>query len=106
LGLQSIVADGRGCLHCSLNISGFNELPLGLRPVRPGYGQAVSLQLHSDLQTIRLGLAHRTLLLLHLWQQSELVLKMVADLVSSHIGLRELAGFAADIASAETPLKV
>ena len=64
------------------------------------------MQLHSHLQTIRLGLPHCTLLLLHLWQQSELVLKVVADLVSNHIGLRELAGLAADVATTEAPLKV
>jgi hypothetical protein len=58
------------------------------------------------LADIRLGLPHCTLFLLHLWKQSELVLKVVADLVSNHVGLRELAGLAADVASAEAPLKV
>ena len=68
--------------------------------------EAVCLQLHSDLETIRLSLRHCTLRLLHLRQQSELVLNVVADLVSNHIGLRELAGLAPDVASAEAPLKV
>ena len=86
LVLQSIVSDGRSCLHCSFNVSGFNKLPLSLRTVCPGSSEAVCLQLHADLQTICLGLPHCLLLLLYLWQQSELVLKVVTDLVSNHVG--------------------
>ena len=104
--LQPVISNGRSRLHCSFNVSGLNELPLSLRAVRPGSSEAVCLQLHSDLQTIRIGLPHCTLFLLHLWQQSELVLKVVADLVSNHVGLRELAGLASDVASAEAPFKV
>ena len=32
--LQPIVSDGRSGLHCSFNVSGFNELPLSLRATR------------------------------------------------------------------------
>ena len=77
-----------------------------MRAVRPDAGKTIGLQLHPDLQAVGLCLAHSTLRLLDLRQQSQLVLDMMPDLVRNHIGLRELAGLAADIASAEATLEI
>src|SRR5262245_11247945 len=64
---------------------GFNELPACARFARAAARQSVC----KSTRTCRLfasGLPHCALLLLDLWQQSELVLKVVADLVSNHTG--------------------
>ena len=59
---------------------------------RPDAGEAIGLQLDPHLNAVGLGLAaRRLLLLLHLRQDAEQVLHVMADLVRDHIGLRELA---------------
>src|SRR5260370_518213 len=106
LPLQSIVTDRRSGRHRCFNIPRLNKLPFLLGTVCPDAGEAVRLQFYADLQAVGLRLVHPTLLLLHLRQNAELVLNVVTDLMRDHIGLRELAGFAANIATAEAPLTV
>src|SRR5262249_5347889 len=69
-------------------------------------GKAIGLQLDPNLQGVGFSLAHPTLRLLYLRQQSEQILHVVADLVRDHVGLRELAGFTADIAGPKPSLKI
>ena len=104
--LQPIVTDGGCRLHSSFDIARFDEPPLFLRVVRPHPGKAVGLQLDSYLKLIAFDRVHTALCFLHLGQDSEQILHVVADLVSDHIGLRELAALASDIAAAETPLEI
>src|SRR5260221_2334137 len=106
LPLQSIVTDRRSGRHRCFNIPWLNKLPFLLGTVCPDAGEAVRLQFYADLQAVGLRLVHPTLPLLHLGQNAELVLDAVTDLMRDHIGLRELAGVAANIATAEAPLKV
>ncbi len=106
LPLQSIVTDRRSGRHRCFNIPRLNKLPFLLGTVCPDAGEAVRLQFYADLQAVGLRLVHPTLLLLHLRQNAELVLDVVTDLMRDHIRLGELAGFAANIATAEAPLKV
>src|SRR5262245_58263864 len=104
--LQAIIANGGGRLHGCLDVAGLEELPLFLRVMGPYPGKAVGLQLDADLELIGFASVHTLLRLLHLWQDSEQVLHMVADLVSNHVGLRELAALASDVAAAETLLDI
>jgi hypothetical protein len=46
------------------------------------------------------------LFFLHPGQNAELILHVVTDLMRNHIGLRELAGLATDITTAEASLQV
>jgi hypothetical protein len=106
LSLQPIIAYGRSRLQRRFNVSGFNKLPLWVSAVCPYTGKAISLQLNSDLQAIGFDLVHPALRLLNLWQHSKLVLHMMPDLMGNHIGLRELAGLASDVAHAKALLEV
>jgi hypothetical protein len=85
--LQAIISDGCSRLKGSLDITRFDELPLCLGAVGPDAGKAIRLQLHSDLQGIRLSLVHSALRFLHLGEYPKLVLNMVANLVGDHISL-------------------
>ena len=104
--LQSIVADGRRRLHGRLDIAGLNEAPLLLCVVRPHPGKAVGLQLDAHLKLIALNRVHGALRFLHLGQDSEQILHVMTDLVRDHIGLRELAAFASNIAAAEASFQI
>src|SRR5215467_1550990 len=106
LTLQAIIADGGGRLHGGLDVAGLEEAPFLLRVVCPYAGQAVGLQLDANLELIGLSLVEALLRLLHLRQDAEQILHVVADLVRDHVGLRELAALASDLAAAETPLDV
>ena len=90
----------------AVHISGFNEVPLCLTSVGPDASQAIGLQLDADLQIVGLGLIHGTLRLLRFWQHTQQVLYVVTNLVSNHVGLRELASLTADLASTQTPFEV
>src|SRR5271168_2424314 len=59
--LQAIISDGRSGLQRRFDVTRFDELPLCLGAVRPDAGKAIRLQLHPDLQRIRLRLVHSTL---------------------------------------------
>src|SRR5258705_7290443 len=105
--LERIVADrGRGA-HSGFDVAGLEEGRLALAPqvlilvARPDAGEAIRLQLDPHLDLVPLGLADGALRLLRLRQDAEQVLHVMADLVRDHIGLRELAGLAADVAAAE-----
>ena len=74
------------------SMSPASSMPCLLRAVRPDAGEAVGLQLGADRQRIRLSLAELLLALMHVGEDAEHVLHMVADLVRQHIGLREIAG--------------
>src|SRR5262249_52542932 len=104
--LQSIVADGRRRLHGRLHIAAREEPPLPLRVVRPHPGKAVGLQLDSYLKLVAFDRVHAALRFLHLGQDSEQILHVMTDLVRDHVGLRELAAFASNIAATETPLEI
>ena len=103
---RSIVADGRRRLHGRLHIAGLDEAPLLLRVVCPNPGKAVGLQLDAHLKLIALNRVHGALRFLHLGQDSEQILHVMADLMRDHVGLRELAAFASNIAAAETSLEI
>ena len=84
---------------------GSRKLALRLGVVRPDAGEAVGLQLDPHLQRLAPRLSPAALLrLLHLRQDAEQVLHVMADLVRDHIGLRELAGLAAAAAEARLEL--
>ena len=84
-----------------VDVAGLQQLPLLLGVMRPDAGEAVGLQLDAHLHAVGLDLrAGRALRLLHLGQDAEQVLHVMADLVRDHIGLRELAGLAAAAAEA------
>src|SRR3974390_100814 len=87
-------------------MTGFNEVPLCLTAVGPDASQAIGFQGAPDLQTIGLGLIHSTLRLLHFWQHTQQVLYVVTNLVSNHVGLRELARLTAHLTGTQTPLEV
>src|SRR5262245_1281247 len=104
--LQAIVSDGGRCLHGRLDVAGLDQPPLLLRVVRPDPGKAVGLQLDPHLELIGVGLVHGALHRLHPRQNAEQVLHVMTDLVRDHVGLRELAALAPDLAAAETPLEI
>jgi len=106
LPLQSIVANGGRGLQGGFDIAGLDEPPLRLGAIRPDARQAICLQLNPDLKCIGVGLFNSLLCLLHLRQDAKLVLHVMPDFVGDYIGLRKLAGFAADVTTAETLLKV
>src|SRR5262245_40475153 len=109
LALQGIVADRCRGAQRRLNVSRLDERRLALTAqililvARPDAGEAIGLQLdlHLDAVRLRAAAAGGALRLLRLGQDAEQVLHVVADLVCDHVGLRELAGFAADVAAAE-----
>jgi hypothetical protein len=72
----------------------------------PNAGKTIRLEFDANLQAIGLHLVHPTLFLLHPRQKAELVLNVMPDLMRNHVGLRELAGFAASITTAEASLQV
>jgi hypothetical protein len=106
LPLQSIVANGGSRLQGGFDIAGLDESPLCLGAIRPDARQAICLQLNPDLKCIGVGLFDSLLCLLYLRQDAKLVLHVMPDFVSDYIGLRKLAGFASDVTTAETLLKV
>ena len=100
--LQRVVADRGRRLQRRVDVARIEELVLRLGVVRPDAGEAVGLQLDLHLHAIGLrAVAGGALRLLHLGQDAEQVLHVVADLVRDHIGLGELAGLAG--AAAEAP---
>src|SRR5262249_26692710 len=104
--LQTIVADGGCRLHRRLDVAWLDDTPLLLCVVGPDAGKAVGLQLDPNLEVIGLRLIQASLHLLNLGQDSQQILHMMPDLVRDHVGLRELAAPAADVAAAKAPLKV
>src|SRR4051812_28552758 len=105
--LQRIVANGSGGAQRGGHIARLNELRLALAhqqvvlTLRPHAGEAIRLQLDSDLDRVGVGFAARRLLrLLRARQDAKQVLHVMPDLVCDHVGLRELARLAA--AAAET----
>src|SRR6266576_7361565 len=89
--LQCVVADRRRGSQRRLHVAGVEELQALLRAVRPYPGEAVGLQLHLDLEMVRLRLPHAALQLLRLGQDAEQVLHMMTELVGDYVGLGELA---------------
>src|SRR5581483_6832949 len=89
--LQGIVADLRGGIQRRLDVAGF-EAPalLVLRAGRPDTREAVRLELEPYAQSVRLGLITAPTLLVDAAEYAEQVLDVMADLVSDHIGVREL----------------
>src|SRR5262249_61271215 len=79
--LQSVVADARRPLHGRLDIAGLDETPLLLCVVSPHPGKAVGLQLDSYLELVAFDRVHAALRFLHLGQDSEQILHVVADLM-------------------------
>ena len=104
--LQPVVANGRRRLNRCLHITRLHDAPLLLGAMSPDPSEAIGLQLNSHLQVIGLDLIHAVLRLLHLRQDAEQILHVMAYLMRDHIGLRKLAALAADIAAVETTLKV
>jgi hypothetical protein len=104
--LQSIIADSRRCLHGCLDIAGLDKPPLVLRVVCPHPGEAVGLQFDPHLQVIGLHLIHTALCRLYLGQDAKQVLHMMANFVGDHVGLRELAALASDVAATESSLEI
>src|SRR5688572_20551329 len=72
--------------------------------MRPDAREAVRLQLDTDLQAVGLRSAYPPLSLLHLRQDAHLVLNVMSDLVSDHVGGGELACLTA--AAAEAPFEL
>src|SRR5690349_6268449 len=73
--------------------------------MRPDAGQAISLQFHAHLDAIRFRAASNPALrFLRLRQDAKQVLHVMPDLVSNHIGFRELASLA--VAPTESNLHV
>src|SRR6516164_3763313 len=106
LPLQPVVADGRGSLHRCLHVARFDEVPRFLRVMRPHAGKAIGLQLDPHLDLVGLDFVETLLHLLHLGQDAQQVLHVMANLMGDHVGLRELAGLAAGVAGAEAPLEI
>src|SRR5262249_38745404 len=69
----------------------------------PHAGEAISLQFHPHLDAVGVRLIpsflHALLHGVRLGQDTEQVLHVMADLMSDHVGLRELARLAAGVAS-------
>src|SRR5262245_26319156 len=106
LPLQPVITDGRGGLQSGLDVAGLDEVPSLLRVMRPYAGEAIGLQLDADLDAVGVGPVHALLHPLDLWKNPEQVLHMMPHLVGDHVGLRELAGFAARITGAKASLEV
>src|SRR6185295_5808110 len=103
--LQTVIADRRGGLQRGLDVTCLDQiLPVLPGVIGPYAGETVGLELDLHLEPVCVGLAHAALLRLHLRQDAELVLHMMADLVRDHVGLRELAGRA--IAAAEAAFEL
>src|SRR5262249_32778576 len=104
-------ADGGGGAQRGLDVPRVDERRLALTlqvlvlAVGPNAGEAVGLQLDLHLDVIGVPLvAGGALRLLRLRQDAEQGLHVVSDVVRDQIGLRELAGLAADVAAAEAGL--
>ncbi len=110
LALQRVVADGRRRAHRGFDVARLDEgrvpqILLALVLVRrPDTGEAIRLQLDAHLQPVGARAVLAALLLLHLRQDAEQVLHVMADLVRDHIGLGELAPFGAGVAAAKAVL--
>ena len=104
--LQSIVADRRSRLDGGLDVAGFDDAPLFRRVVAPHTGETIRLQFNANLQLVALGLIQSKLSLLHLRQDAEQVLHVMANLMGDHVRLRELARFASDVAAAEPAFEI
>ena len=104
LALERIVANRGGGAQRRLDVARLDKRWLALaEPIlvllrRPEAGEAIGLQLHLHLDVVGGGPAGGALRLLRLGQDAQQVLHLVSDLVRDHIGLRELAGLAAEVA--------
>jgi hypothetical protein len=80
--------------------------PHWLRAVCPYSGETIGLQFNAYLERVRFSLAGgRLLCLRHPWQDTKLVLHVMADLMRDYVGLGKLAGVAIGAAT-EFVLKV
>ncbi len=82
-------------LHCRFHIAGLDEFPFLLRVMRPHAGQAIGLQLNLDLQMISRPAVAFRLESPRFRQDAKQVLDVMPDLMSDHVCLRKLTGFAA-----------
>src|SRR5262249_51038947 len=74
--------------------------------MRPYAGKTIGLQFHPHLHLVGIGFIEALLHLLHLGQDAQQVLHVMADLMGDHVGLRELAGLAAGVTGAEASLEI
>src|SRR5437867_5294046 len=102
--LQRIVTDCGGGAQRGLDVTGLQQMPALIGLVRPHAGEAIGLQLDTDLDSVCFWRAPTGGLLsvVRLRQDALEILHVMTDLMRDHIGLREPARFA--IAAAEARL--
>jgi hypothetical protein len=87
LSLETIIADGGGRLHGGFDVARLEETPPFLGVVRPYPGETIRLELHPHLELIGFNSIQTALRFLHLAQETQQILHVVADFVRDHIGL-------------------
>ena len=90
--LQRVVADLRRGIQPFLDIAFFENFVFTIGEARPNAGEAIGLQLNTDGQRIGVPFARAALTRLHFLHDAQQILHVVADFVSDHIGLCEVAG--------------
>jgi hypothetical protein len=90
--LEAVVSDGRSGLQACFKIAWLDEVPLALGVVPPDPGETIGLQLHAHGQDIPLSLRGLVSEARHLLCNAHVILHVMADLMSDHIGLRKVAG--------------
>ena len=92
LSLNHVVADLRRRVQCFLDIAGLQAVLHLIVEVRPNARQAVGLQFRANLNLVGSGFVLGAVLqLLHLVENAELVLHVMADFVGDDVGLSEVA---------------
>ena len=89
--LQSIVPDGRCCAEPFFEIARLDQVAFTLGVISPDTGITIGLEFHSDRQGISFDLRHLSLEAMHFFCDAEEILHVMADLMSDHISLREVA---------------
>ena len=90
--VSSPMACGRA--EALLDVAGLEHARRLVRVIRPDAGETIGLQLHRDLQPIRVDLARALLRGAHLIRRAEQRLHVMADLVADDVRRREIAGAA------------
>ena len=90
LALQAVVADRAGGVQAFLDIAPLQDLAHSVGAIGPDAGDAVRLQFDPDRDRVRSPLVAARALGVRGLQDAELVLHVVPDFVSDHIGLGKI----------------
>src|SRR5688500_8670680 len=94
VALQPVVADGRGRGKAFFDVAGLEHARGLIRVIGPDAREAVGLELHRDLQAVRVDAARALLRRANLVRSAQQRLHVMADLVADDVRRGEVAGAA------------